>query len=754
VFKGDEQIQSVKVVWEDRLWNPSALILSTKEQFKYVNGELVVEVTVKNSASKTRGQAWEVVKEACLPIMETLDWQRSIPYSIQEIHQNLGIEAAKEVLLQRLGLAAAGMGKHLLSEHLKLIADSVTYCGEVMGATFPGFKALCTSTSISTPFTKAAFQDPKNMLLQAARNGSCEGMEGLVTAAVCGKLAPFGTGADFELQWQDQIVPDCPVRHWKGMDIHEYIINIDSLVEHGQQHVPSASMPKLYYEFHNCGLAHQAPSMAKIHHGADGSKNAYLPDRCINESGISAIIDILIERAVAQVSCCPQPLATNTNLKLSEPSKLHTGSHKRSWSAAARKRLQMLGDRDQVLEDGHTYRKRKTDQEGGCVPNTNSEFLGTQIHGGNPVSRAQPGAWLSVCVQGIAVSQNQSSDPLDLRPVSPDGSCSSFHTPTGTLEAHSGNSSPCSTFQELPHPATPYDGKLLENDGVSSNSQSSLVRTQAEVFPTPSCITTAEHKKNLTFSLLLNQEPTSGLICSMKEAQSECAGSGHKTSLAKGDPRFEEAQQRLVDDTNVTSPHRVGRGGSSPFKSGRRKWKGIHLMQHNIQKSTTPSDNVAWCEDRKHSEEWETLLQLSNIARSILHTRYQVGERLEIQDQRFILEKVLRYHPFFTEKIGCGVHYIKVDRHDSHSKSRCFFVVRTDGSVCDFSYHKCIKGKANAKSPSLALRYDHEYCVNHGRDEIFEDDTLNSPDIDPSHIHPTWTPLALHGGQHAEGVAP
>jgi len=61
-------------------------------------------------------------------------------------------------LLQRLRLAAAGMGQHLLPEHLKLVADSVTYCGEVMGATFPGFKALCTSTSISTPFTKAAFQ--------------------------------------------------------------------------------------------------------------------------------------------------------------------------------------------------------------------------------------------------------------------------------------------------------------------------------------------------------------------------------------------------------------------------------------------------------------------------------------------------------------------------------------------------------------------------------------------------------------------
>jgi hypothetical protein len=49
-------------------------------------------------------------------------------------------------------------------------------------------------------------QDPKNMFLQAARNGSCEGMEGVITAAVCGKMAPCGTGAPFELQWQDQVM--------------------------------------------------------------------------------------------------------------------------------------------------------------------------------------------------------------------------------------------------------------------------------------------------------------------------------------------------------------------------------------------------------------------------------------------------------------------------------------------------------------------------------------------------------------------
>ncbi len=65
---------------------------------------------------------------------------------------------------------------------------------------------LCLLVAYKLLFTVANMQDPKNMLLQAARNGSCEGMEGLVTAAVCGKMAPFGTGADFELQWQDQVM--------------------------------------------------------------------------------------------------------------------------------------------------------------------------------------------------------------------------------------------------------------------------------------------------------------------------------------------------------------------------------------------------------------------------------------------------------------------------------------------------------------------------------------------------------------------
>lgn len=87
----------------------------------------------------------------------------------------------------------------------------------------------------------------------------------------------------------------------------------------------------------------------------------------------------------------------------------------------------------------------------------------------------------------------------------------------------------------------------------------------------------------------------------------------------------------------------------------------------------------------------------------------------------------------------------QVDHHASYSNSRCFYVVRTDKSVCDFSYHKCIKGIANAKSPALALQYDHEFLIRHSRDELFDDDILDYPGIDPLDIYPSWTSLARPG---------
>ena len=52
---------------------------------------------------------------------------------------------------------------------------------------------------------------------------------------------------------------------------------------------------------------------------------------------------------------------------------------------------------------------------------------------------------------------------------------------------------------------------------------------------------------------------------------------------------------------------------------------------------------------------------------------------------------------------------LKVDRHPEFRKSRCLFVVRTDGVWIDFSYQKCLRAYIREKYPSHAERFIGEH---------------------------------------------
>jgi len=59
-----------------------------------------------------------------------------------------------------------------------------------------------------------------------------------------------------------------------------------------------------------------------------------------------------------------------------------------------------------------------------------------------------------------------------------------------------------------------------------------------------------------------------------------------------------------------------------------------------------------------------------------------------------------------STQIGTGLRAFQVREHPEHG-SRCFFVVRTDGSAEDFSYRKCAEAlfpSAGSDAPASALR--------------------------------------------------
>lgn len=98
ILVGDERLESVRIVREGptrTTWHKNLFPTWHND----LNEELVLEIVVSPTKSKShRSMAWASVKEACLPFMDLVDWNRSMPYSIQEIRHTLGIEAAYEMV--------------------------------------------------------------------------------------------------------------------------------------------------------------------------------------------------------------------------------------------------------------------------------------------------------------------------------------------------------------------------------------------------------------------------------------------------------------------------------------------------------------------------------------------------------------------------------------------------------------------------------------------------------------------------------
>ncbi|XP_010534197.1 PREDICTED: DNA-directed RNA polymerase V subunit 1 [Tarenaya hassleriana] len=113
------------------------------------------------------------------------------------------------------------------------------------------------------------------------------------------------------------------------------------------------------------------------------------------------------------------------------------------------------------------------------------------------------------------------------------------------------------------------------------------------------------------------------------------------------------------------------------------------------------------------SEEQDILADVDLImktVRRIMHqSGYTDGDPIPAEDQAFVLEKVLNFHPDKASKLSDGVDFITVDKHTSFQDTRCFFIVSTDGSRKDFSYKKCLDNFIKEKYPDLAEEFISKY---------------------------------------------
>jgi len=119
-----------------------------------------------------------------------IDGERTTTNDIKEIGRVLGIEAARNAIVRELNdVLIVKNGIDVDVRHLMLLADMMTYDGEIRGIVRSGI-----TRGKSSPFARAAFEETTKHLLDAAFKGEKEMLTGVVENIIVGQPIKVGTG--------------------------------------------------------------------------------------------------------------------------------------------------------------------------------------------------------------------------------------------------------------------------------------------------------------------------------------------------------------------------------------------------------------------------------------------------------------------------------------------------------------------------------------------------------------------------------
>ena len=135
--------------------------------------------------------------------IEGVDASRTTCNNIHEIYRNLGVEAARETIIDETKNTLEEQGLDDVNvRHLMLVADMMTTNGEIDSIGRHGI-----SGSKDSVLARAAFEVTVNHLLDAAIHGEYDELDGVIENVIAGKPISLGTG-DVDLRMGSRVVSD------------------------------------------------------------------------------------------------------------------------------------------------------------------------------------------------------------------------------------------------------------------------------------------------------------------------------------------------------------------------------------------------------------------------------------------------------------------------------------------------------------------------------------------------------------------
>lgn len=138
----------------------------------------------KNFAVVTLGTNMkEIIK------LKEVDKNKVISNDLHEVAGILGVEAARQLIINEIDEVLNSQGLDINKRHLKLAADAMTNTGEVKGVTRMGIIAQKASI-----LARATFETPVKQFVNAIIKGSTDKLESVIENIILNQPVPVGTG--------------------------------------------------------------------------------------------------------------------------------------------------------------------------------------------------------------------------------------------------------------------------------------------------------------------------------------------------------------------------------------------------------------------------------------------------------------------------------------------------------------------------------------------------------------------------------
>jgi len=167
IIKGVDGIKKVILLEDkDSKYNPlNSVFENNEEWYMETNGNNLLEILIQKD----------------------VDSNRTISNDINEVYETLGIEAARQVLLNEINEVLEGEGVNF--RHLSLLVDTMTNRGTLLSIDRHGI-----NRSDIGPFAKCSFEETSDMLIKAGIFGEFDKVNGVSANIMLGQIPPCGTG--------------------------------------------------------------------------------------------------------------------------------------------------------------------------------------------------------------------------------------------------------------------------------------------------------------------------------------------------------------------------------------------------------------------------------------------------------------------------------------------------------------------------------------------------------------------------------